>query len=240
VSCRVLRWRTDLVPPGTIRTPTSGSKTRSRGGFHSGSGSRPSLKDDEDLDEDDEGEWGSWELRAISPVCAAEVAELLPEPLQEWVRRMTEQAVNLFESVEDEEPVDAFYAIEHVNAITRTSRPQSKCRSSGRSTASFRASRPAPDPNKPTHGFARRRRVLDVDEPLVGRPGTRWVTQVPIVARRCRRLPYHRFRVSAGLSAAGARCGCWHGKERVAGSSPAEGSRRKACYSRLPPWRRAP
>ncbi len=58
------------------------------------------------------------------------------------------------------------------------------------------------------------------------RPGTRWVTQVPIVASHCWRLPYHRFAVFAGLSAAGARFGSWphcHGKEGVAGSSPAEG-----------------
>jgi len=64
---------------------------------------------DEDLDEDDEGEWGSWELRAISPISAAEVAEL-PEPLQHWVRRMTDQAVDLFESVEEEEPTLAAIA----------------------------------------------------------------------------------------------------------------------------------
>lgn len=52
---------------------------------------------------------GLGELRAISPVTAADVAELLPEPLQGWVRRMTEQAVDLFESVEEEEP--AFAAV---------------------------------------------------------------------------------------------------------------------------------
>jgi hypothetical protein len=57
----------------------------------------------DDLDEE-EAEWGSWQLRANSPIAAATVSELLPEPLQPWVRRMTELAVDLFESIEAEEP----------------------------------------------------------------------------------------------------------------------------------------
>jgi hypothetical protein len=65
----------------------------------------------------------------------------------------------------------------------------------------------------------------------VRRPGTRWVTQVPIVARRCRRFPFERFSVSAGLSCYRCAFGSWpdcHGKEGVAGSSPAEGFRNRA------------
>lgn len=60
-------------------------------------------EEDDDLDEE-EAEWGSWQLRASSPIAVATVSELLPEPHQPWVRRMTEQAVDLFESIEAEEP----------------------------------------------------------------------------------------------------------------------------------------
>jgi hypothetical protein len=43
--------------------------------------------------------------------------------------------------------IDAIYAVKHGNATptTRTSRLQPTCRSPGRSTASFRDSRPAPE-----------------------------------------------------------------------------------------------
>lgn len=54
--------------------------------------------------------------------------------------------------------IDAISAIEHVNAYTRSSRPRSTCKSSGRSTASVRASRPAPDPTSRRSGLAGCRR----------------------------------------------------------------------------------
>jgi hypothetical protein len=77
--------------------------------------------------------------------------------------------------------IDAIYAIEHVNAYNATSRPQSTCRSSGRSTASFPDSRPAPDPNKPRRALL----VVDARSPsrsrLVG-------PRVPSGQRRCRSL----------------------------------------------------
>jgi hypothetical protein len=103
VSCRVLRRRTDLVPPGTVRDPDHGLEDAVAWRVSQWQWIPADSEDDDDLDEE-EAEWGSWELRANSPIAAATVADLLPEPLQLWVRRMTEQAVGLFESIELEEP----------------------------------------------------------------------------------------------------------------------------------------
>ena len=51
--------------------------------------------------------------------------------------------------------VDAIYAIEHLNAYNADVASPVEVRESGRSMASFRDSRLAPDPIQPTHGFAR-------------------------------------------------------------------------------------
>lgn len=103
VSCRVLRWRTDLVPPGTVRDPDQRLEDAVTWRVSQWQWVPSDTEDDEDLDEED-AEWGSWQLRANSPFAAATVYELLPEPLQPLVRRMTEQAVDLYESIELEEP----------------------------------------------------------------------------------------------------------------------------------------
>jgi hypothetical protein len=55
-------------PAGTIRTPTSGSKTRSVAGF-TVAVVPDEREDGEDLNEDDEGVWGSWEVPPQSPSC---------------------------------------------------------------------------------------------------------------------------------------------------------------------------
>ena len=104
VSCRVLRWRTDLVPPGTVRDPDHRLEDAVTWRVSQWQWVPSDTEDDEEDIDEEEAEWGSWELRANSPFAAAAVSELLPEPLQPWVRRMTEQAVGLFESIELEEP----------------------------------------------------------------------------------------------------------------------------------------
>jgi hypothetical protein len=104
LSCRVLRWKTDVVPPGTVREPDQR--------LENALSWRVSQwqwvpEETEDEDDDDEGEWGEWALRGHSPIAAAEVAERLPQPLMLWVRRRTEQAVELFDELEREGPAFA-------------------------------------------------------------------------------------------------------------------------------------
>jgi hypothetical protein len=98
VSCRVLRWRTDFVPPGTVREPDQRLEDALSWRVSQWQWIPEEAKDD---DEDD---WGEWALRAHSPIDAARVAERLPEPLTSWVRRLTKQAVELFDELETEEP----------------------------------------------------------------------------------------------------------------------------------------
>ena len=104
VSCRVLRWRTDFVPPGTVREPDQRLEDTLSWRV---SQWQWVPQDAQDEDEDDEGEWGEWALRAHSPIDAATVAERLPEPLMGWVRHRTEQGVALFDELEAEEPAFA-------------------------------------------------------------------------------------------------------------------------------------
>jgi len=104
VSCRVLRWRTDFVPPGTVREPDQR--------LEDALSWRVSQwqwvpEETEDEDEDAEHEWGEWALRAHSPIDASTVAERLPQALMLWVRRRTEQAVELFDELETDEPAFA-------------------------------------------------------------------------------------------------------------------------------------
>jgi hypothetical protein len=101
VSCRVLRWKTDFVSPGTVREPDHR--------LEDALSWRVSQwqwvpEETEDEDDDDDGEWGEWALRGHSPITAAEVAQRLPEPLVLWVRRRTEQAVELLNELETEGP----------------------------------------------------------------------------------------------------------------------------------------
>jgi hypothetical protein len=104
VSFRVLRWRTDLVPPGTVRDPDQRLEDAVAWRVSQWQWVPDEAEEPDDLDDEEEAEWGSWRLRANSPIAPAAVAELLPEGLRSWVRRMTEQAVELFESIEVEEP----------------------------------------------------------------------------------------------------------------------------------------
>ena len=104
VLCRVLRWRTDFVPPGTVREPDQ--RLRDALSWRVSQWQRVP-EEIEDEDEDAEHEWGEWALRAHSPMDAATVAERLPQPLMLWVRRRTEQAVELFDELEIEEPAFA-------------------------------------------------------------------------------------------------------------------------------------
>jgi hypothetical protein len=101
VSCRVLRWKTDFVSPRTVREPDHR--------LEDALSWRVSQwqwvpEETEDEDDDDDGEWGEWALRGHSPITAAEVAQRLPEPLVLWVRRRTEQAVELLNELETEGP----------------------------------------------------------------------------------------------------------------------------------------
>jgi hypothetical protein len=104
VSCRVLRWRTDFVPPGTVRDPDQRLEDALSWRVSQWQWVPEETEDD---DEDDEDEWGEWSLRAHSPIDAAAVIDRLPEPLTLWVRRRTEQAVELFDELELEEPAFA-------------------------------------------------------------------------------------------------------------------------------------
>ena len=100
VSCRVLRWRTDFVPPGTVREPDQR--------LEDALGWRVSqwqwVPDETEGEDDEDAEaWGDRALRGHTPITAATAAESLPEPLKLWVRRMTEQAMELFENLETPE-----------------------------------------------------------------------------------------------------------------------------------------
>jgi hypothetical protein len=107
VSSRVLRWRTDFVSTGIVLAPDQRLED-ALGGRVSQWQWVPKRAEDADADED---EWGEWVLRAHSPIAAAAVAEPLPEPLKPWVRRMTNEAVDLFNHIEPEaEEVPVFAA----------------------------------------------------------------------------------------------------------------------------------
>jgi hypothetical protein len=104
VSCRVLRWRTDFVPPGTVREPDQRLEDAVSWRVSQWQWV-PDGTDEEQ--EDDEHDWGEWVLRAHSPIDAITVAERLPEPLRVWIRRQTEQAAGLFDELQAEEPAFA-------------------------------------------------------------------------------------------------------------------------------------
>jgi hypothetical protein len=61
-------------------------------------------EDTQDKGADDQGIGGEWALHPHSPIDAAAVFERLPEPLILWVHRWTEQAVDLFDELEADEP----------------------------------------------------------------------------------------------------------------------------------------
>jgi hypothetical protein len=85
---------TDFVPAGTVREP--GQRLADALSWRV-SQRQWVAEETEDEDEDADDEWGEWALRAHSPIDAATVAERLPQGLMPWVRRRTEQAVELFD-----------------------------------------------------------------------------------------------------------------------------------------------
>jgi hypothetical protein len=102
VSCCVLRWRTDFVPPGTVREPDQRLEDALSWRVSQWQWVPDETEGEDDYEEDEEA-WGEWALRGHTPITAATAVESLPEPLKLWVRRMTEQAMELFENLETPE-----------------------------------------------------------------------------------------------------------------------------------------
>jgi hypothetical protein len=109
VSCHVLRWRTDFLPPGTVREPDRSLEDALTWRVSQWEWI-PAEPDDEADDEDYEPD-GEWALRGYSPFETSVVAENLPEPLQAWVRRVTRDVVGWFGAVEDDAPAFAAAAV---------------------------------------------------------------------------------------------------------------------------------
>lgn len=101
VSCDVLRWRTDFVPPGTIHPPDKVFEECTTWRVSQWQWVPP---EDDDADEDELYQAGEWMLRAHAPITAQEVAGHLPESLLQWVRRMTLDGAEWMADLAESEP----------------------------------------------------------------------------------------------------------------------------------------
>lgn len=101
MSCQVLRWRTDLVPPGTVRAPDRDFEDALTWRVSQWEWITGDLDDDENEDQPEDGEWT---LRAHVPVRVADVLAHLPAPLRLWVQRVTAREIEMLEQLATEEP----------------------------------------------------------------------------------------------------------------------------------------